>query len=608
MVNDRVAAPPKPASANPSNYDGYWQATFNQPATYPIHQKVDPALYRPIGEWMGRLILPRRDEREAVMGALMEVYHSDEAHQELVGKIVRLRWHDDIETNSRFWGITRPVFFDANSRKVAMGGNIVPDRLDQRTQVNPFESLAGARPHDDMVVRLHGPIKVEMPAPGSNGDEEWPIVYTPRIPVQICGRYYALIRFVGPTAAGSDLYRVRHYNVQSGAFDGIEEVVRLPEVRPDNDGIMPATRTDIEKSPINELGWYIFGNSEADGTFCILGYAPRKLIRCKPMEVIKGAEESKLFLKPSGWKNVVVNGDVHTALLCPDGNDDKACLDMWREGDNLLLVHVYGGIGGPKGEAAARTPVYWGHFAFGIATIVHEPLANELVFDIEYLQVYAHNPDGLIAGTLHWSRYAGDRQFGWVGVRPIQDVIIKLDAFTDEFDFGKLKRSGLMQTVLALELMCSRYRIADGRGGTSISASNNCAQDSSQALYAAIRDIERGLTGRSDVQEWKRTNPKEAERVDRLLALGEKLRKTLLPFGSARADWEWGMATIGSSLAANPIENLGMALRSWRTILPSVAARSIVQVFLDEGASAWVLRSHQVGGVNPNIAPRIPSV
>jgi len=49
-------------------------------------------------------------------------------------------------------------------------------------------------------------------------------------------------------------------------------------------------------------------------------------------------------------------------------------------------------------------------------------------------------------------------------------------------------------------------------------------------------------------------------------------------------------------------------LRSWRTILPSVAVRSIVRVFLDNGASAWVLRTNQVGGDDPTIEPKIPSV
>lgn len=598
----------KDTKSKVANYESYWQAEFNHPTSYPIEQKLDPALYRPIGEWMGRLILPERDQRDAVMGALLELYHTDDAHQQLVGAMVRVRWQDDIETNSRFWGVTQSVFFDDNTRKMAAGGRIVPQRLDQRGPVNPIESLAGAHPNDDMVVRLHGPIRVENPQDTGGAVT----LYTPAIPVQITGRYYALVRFVGPIkpqdSTSDDLYQVVHYNQQSGTFDGPTETVRLPEVVHDSNGIMPATRTGIERSPCNELGWYIYGTQEQEGTFCILSYAPRSLLRCTPDETIVGVDAAKESLKPAGWRKVGVKGTTHTALLCPAEKGAELCLDEWKEGDALLLVHLYGGIGGRKGEPEARTPLYWGHSSFGVARIVREPLANELIFDIEYLQVYAHNSDGLTAGTLHWSRYTGDRQFGWLGTRPIQDVIIKLDCFTDDYVIGSFRRSGLTQTVMALEVMCARYRIADGRGGTSVSAANNCAQDSSQALYAAIRQIDRALNMRADIKEWGRGNPQEAARMKRLLALGRKLKSTLLPFGSARADWEWGMATIGSSLATNPIENLGMALRSWRTILPSVAVRSIVRVFLDQGASAWILRTNQVGGENPDIEPKIPSV
>src|SRR6478735_7411629 len=107
-----------------SNYESYHQAGFNNPASYPVEQRLDPALYRPIGEWMGRLILPELNQRDEVMGALLELYHTDDAHQQWVGKTVQVRWQDDIETNSRFWGVTQPVFFDDNARKMAANGQI----------------------------------------------------------------------------------------------------------------------------------------------------------------------------------------------------------------------------------------------------------------------------------------------------------------------------------------------------------------------------------------------------------------------------------------------------------------------------------------------------
>jgi predicted Abi (CAAX) family protease len=593
----------QPAARKPSNYEQYWAAQFNQPTYYPVRQTLSPDHYQPIGEWMGRLILPAIDERDEVLGALMEVYHADAAHQDLVGQVVRLRWRDDAETNARFWGITQPVFFDDAARKTMAGGAVLPERLDQRPQVNPLESLAGARAHDDIVVRLHGPIEVNM-----GEGQERPILYTPRLPAQITGRSYALVRFLAPVTPDGDQYSVAHFNRQSGNFDGPEEVVRLPQVLPDINGIHPSVNRDIEKSPANALGWYIFGAQDPGGVFTVLSIAPRGLLRCQPEETIIGQDVGKKFLAPNAWRDAAKKGTFQTTLLCPDRANPAQCLAQWEEGDRLLLVHLYGGIGGPKGEREARSPLYWGHFAFGVATIVREPLANELSFDIEYHQVYAHNSDGLIAGTLHWSRYSGDRQMGWMGVRPIQDMIIKLDCFTDEYDFGWLRRSATDQMSLALEVMTSRYRIADGRGGTRVSAANNCAQDSNQALYAAVRNIHRFMSQRDDFQDWRAKNPVEAQRADRLIEMGEDLRKLLLPFGSARADWQWGMATIGSSLADNPIDSLGMALRSWRTMIPPIAARGVAEIFAKHGASIWVLRTFQVGGHDPGIEPRIPNV
>ncbi len=590
------------APRQPSSYHGYWAADFNRPQHYPPTQTLPAGRYQPVGQWMGRLILPAHDQREQVMGTLFEVYHTAPAHKDLVGQIVRLRWRDDLETNARMWGVTQPVFFDDSARKTADGGAVLPERLDQRGHVNPFESLAGSHPHDDLIVRLHEPVAVEFV------DGECPILYTPRVPVQITGRYYALARFLAPDQAGSDLYKIVHFNRQSGAFDGPGEVVRLPRVVPDINNLHPSVNREIERSPVNESGWYLFGAQDHSGVFTVQALAPRALLRRRPDQCLVGQSEAKRYLSPSAWRKSGLKGTVQSTLLCPDGAKAEECLAEWQEGDSLLLVHLYGGIGGPKAERAARGPVYWGHFAFGIAHIVREPLAGELIFDIEYHQVYAHNPDGLTAGTIHWSRYAGDRQYGWLGLRPIQDILIKLDCFTNDFEIGTLRRSALTQMVLALEVMTARYRIADGRGGTRISAANNCAQDSSQALYAAIRAIERFLRLRADVQSWREQLPAESTRIGQLLALGEDLRKMLLPFGAARADWQWGAATLGCSLADSPMQNLGMALRTWRTMLPSIAVRCVAEVFAQHGASMWVLRSHQVGGHDPDIAPRIPNV
>ena len=53
----------------PSNYARYQEAEFTHPDYYPVNQTVDSTLYRPIGNWMGRLILPTLEQRHQVRGA-----------------------------------------------------------------------------------------------------------------------------------------------------------------------------------------------------------------------------------------------------------------------------------------------------------------------------------------------------------------------------------------------------------------------------------------------------------------------------------------------------------------------------------------------------------
>jgi len=61
--------------------------------------------------------------------------------------------------------------------------------------------------------------------------------------------------------------------------------------------------------------------------------------------------------------------------------------------------------------------------------------------------------------------------------------------------------------------MMARYRIGDGTGSTFVGP-NNCAQDSNQALYAALQ---RG----SRAREWTQVNPDAAPQIKPLMRLGD---------------------------------------------------------------------------------------
>lgn len=600
MHADRTVKEEKARST--SSYARYWQAAFNQPDYYPLDRRPNPDLYRPIGAWMGRLVLPAPEQREQVRGALLDIHYAPAEFADLVGGVVRLRWADSAQANKLYWSLTRQVLFDERARKAATEGRVLPERLQGRLLVNPFESLAGAHPHDDIMVRLPEPVVVDM-VPSDGGA---PILAIPRQPVQISGRFYGLVRFDGPEGTEGS-YRVTHYRRDSGAFDGPSELVCLPPVVANENGVLPFTSTGIERSPAGSDGWYIYGACNHDGTFIVQALAPRRLLRLQPERVIRDQEAALAMIGKQDAKQAASRrGQAINVFIAPPAMKLDAARADWQEHDEALLIHVYGGIGGKQAEPALKTiPLYWGHFSFGVARVVREPLADELSFDIEYLQVYAHNPDGLISGTHHWSRYMGDRQYGWLGTRPVRDVLLRLPCFTGRR--GQSAVTPLELTRRYLEMMTARYRIGGGTGSSLVTPAYNCAQDSNQSLYAAFKVISQNLAAQDRSHFTDGDTMRERDLAD-LVALGKDLERYLLPFGGARVDWASDAGVLGSSVEKSGLQNVLTALRSWRTMLPSVAARTLVKIFLTHGASAWILDTYQIGGDNPNIAPVMPNV
>jgi predicted Abi (CAAX) family protease len=614
------------ANRQPSNYQLYQQAAFNHPDYYPLTQPVPLDRYQPVAPWMGRLILPSPSARKRVKGALFEVHHAPIEYHHLVGLIVMLQWSYNPNVRALVRAVTKDVHFSAEADYTSeYGGLVHPERLDHWRQVGPLESLAGSRPQDDVIVMLPSKVEVEeyqrletketakeLPIDPAqlHSDSAVPSVsYVLRIesqPIQITGRFYGLVQF--QTALDDDRFQVVHFNRQSRQFNGPEEIVRLPQVVADQNGVFPSTSHGIERSAPNTTGWYIYGAPDADGVFVVQSLAPRALLWLQPDRIICGRQAAYHYIRNQAWANIAAQkGKISSVLLNPSEQRYQAAIEDWHVGDRALVLHVYGGIGGKKREPAAATPLFFGHFAYGVATVVHDPIADERRFDIRYYQVYTHNTDGLVAGVLHWSRYMGDRQFGWMGTRPVCDILIKLEAFTRRYRFGDMERSPLETMLQQLEAMTARYRIGDGTGGTYVGVANNCAQDSNQALFASLVHLETNVrNGQAWLEQWSVTHPDQAQRFEQLLSLKRSLKRQLQPFGVPRPDWEKNEYNLGSTLEDEPLRNLVTGLGSWRTILPRLASDAVVKSFLRQGATVWVLRTSQVGGFDPDIEPIAP--
>jgi predicted Abi (CAAX) family protease len=200
----------------------------------------------------------------------------------------------------------------------------------------------------------------------------------------------------------------------------------------------------------------------------------------------------------------------------------------------------------------------------------------------------------------------GDRQYGWLNLRPVRDVAIKLDAVTTRYDIDGVILSPLENLLYQLQIMMARYRTGDGTGVTYVGPANNCSQDSNQALYASLQQLQRATDSMPEPEAWLKAHPAQAAKATQLKQIGRSLQRDLLPWGTARADWKEHETVLGSSLEDSPLRQLAMGLVSWRTMLPRIASDRVVESFLQRGATVLVMRTSQVGGTNADIEPIAP--
>ncbi|MBD1911823.1 MULTISPECIES: CPBP family intramembrane metalloprotease domain-containing protein [unclassified Leptolyngbya] len=609
-----------------SSYALSQEAGFNRPDHYPLRPPTGAKteFYRPIKPWVGRLILPELRARGATDWVWFEVHQAPPDSQDLIGKTVKLEWGDSSFAQNYPPIVTTNVRLSDRARQFEGMGNLIPTRLDGWRRVGPLESLAGARPNNDLEASL-GTVKLTTNTAGE------PVLRTEREPVQVTGRMYGLVSIVAPETeqpnvrpatcpvkqrlCESELYRVRHYNPQTQQFDGPEDVIRIPQQPPDAGGRFFSTPHQLASSSAGRAGWYIYGAFDAGGMFTVQAIKPRSLVQLAPGEVLLGKRRGRTYISQHNWGDMAERkGSLHTVLLDPVHREAEKAIADWKEGDQALLIHLFGGIGGENGDPVMGWTVT-GHYSYGIAQVVREPLTQELQFDMTYQQIYANNTNGIVSGSLDWTAYMGDLQRGWMGSRPVSDIVIKLDALARPFKFGdqEVPVSILRELMLQTQVIAARYRTGDGTGLAAVTPATSCVQDSSQALYIALSRLQQEILKRPDVLNWIKNHPQDPEtrRFQRVVELGKVLNDLLVPRGVVRPDWEKNaefLAGISGSGDLGRQSTLRNALLSWRSILPRQAHDEVSRILLNAGAQLWFLRTDQVGGLDPSIEPVAPTM
>ena len=310
----------------------------------------DASNYKPIATWSGRLLFDRENRLEH--GAVqIEVHNAPQ--KKYIGQTMTLGWNftkEDTELHNYVEFLTMDVTFGDEAKKSATTGRIHPERLDGLSNVGPLESLAAARPDNDIYVVL--PEAAEPVVEGGN------TILISKPPVQARGKLRCLATFVGPSAeGGDDLYDIQHYNPNTQAMDGPTETIRVPGFPKNNRGLYCSTARQIEGSPVNAFGWYLYGQVMDDGIFVVEAWEPRRALQLQVLDAAIGGVDADIdAIKNRVWAGTRhKKGTVETILLDPTADegelDTETAVADWTEGERCLVIHLFGGIGGSIGTS-----------------------------------------------------------------------------------------------------------------------------------------------------------------------------------------------------------------------------------------------------------------
>ena len=563
---------------------------------------AEKKLYRPISEWTGLLILPQVDGRNENGGVFILLSNTPDEYCELKGKRIPLVWEPDVTHGNWYKNETVDINFNEDTLKSINEKNIHPSRLDGWKNVSPLESLAGSREQDDVTVM----VKNAEVRNGKNGHH----LITEAEPVQISGTHYGLVTFRENT--GPHEYRILHYNSETGTFDGAEEFVICSDIPMRNEPQIPqSSLKNIEKSELNNWGWYIYGEFNQEDKFVISAIKPRFLFQVNYTSRHKGIRATKHYIKDENWKNSQ-KGAVEKILLDAWKQNSEFQVDpyhMIKEGNSYLLFHLFGWIGGEKGDSPGS--LVPGHSSPGIATVIRDPFTGELQWDIEYKQVYCHNPEGIIAGSVKWHCYMGSLNRGWMYCVPVSDSIMLHPALSKYYEFDGFTFSPLKEIESGLYRIMARMRSGCGTGLSPVNMATSCSQDTAMTFDSVFRLISREYFNRASIKHWIKGNPTHEQTIHlhQLMALFIKWENYFKPLFIAPRRWRaFHRNKTYKKILPGFISRFFDALMTSRSIFPRSLHDGVGKIVLDSGGAVWLLRSNLIGGEIDGIEPLNPTI
>jgi len=546
--------------------------------------------YKPIGEWGGQIILPQRAKRLPGGAVPMLVFSSP--RKELIGRIIKLAWNPSNKDENWFDELSVDVNFNPSTQ--AFGERVgcrFPTVLNGWEKVSPLESLAANRSEETIEVILRNPVY-------SDGT-----LYISEEPVQVNGALVCLARFKGK--AEGNLRTIVHYNPETRRFDGPEEIVTIMPRKPAPKEDAPNTSMEnIENTGLNSGGWYLYGK-RLKHTFLVKSLEPRLHLLLQPTTCLDKPDDIRQFVNRGVFDGIrpglfrkTYSAEKQTAGISKD----------WPVGSRHLLIHLFGWRKTPQHKPGVMDflNLVTGHFSFGFAEVVRDRFTGEARWDIEYKQVYGHNREEVVSGSMKWHAYMGNLRRGWMYSIPVADTIIKIPELEPYNINGRAIRP-MRGLARELEKMMAKYRVGSGSGCSMVRPDVSCVQDSHCALYGALDCLINNIGRHPQVLAWRKAGSADAQRFEALTSLGQAVEKRIVSFGTAQGNWQEFVKVPFGTRNPSKVMALVNTMLSIKTVFPRAAYDHLLALSAQRKYPMWTILTCQIGGEIPGLIPQKPT-
>lgn len=594
-------------------------------------------------EWGGQLLLPAMEHRSD--GAVyLKVSHAPEQHKSSVGQIIKISWPKTSGSANKF----RPnINFDPKELAEAQkAGNVVPLVLNGWSSVSPLESLAAGRcgghfipfslqngktlslcdyqPLDRIYVRIR------------NATLTSDVLTLFEEPMVVAGTHMTLVKNIQRTNRSEANGRFSLYTANQFINGNFSDAVKVEFLVEENFGRRPNfTFNNINASPAGSQGWFLHGEMDSDlikdkTVFVAKAIEPRALLKTSGnFEIIEGGSAGQKFItyqdnlaeKDEYLSKHALTRDKFSQLennfrrlrILPDGESSRLSAQSpiknasysetnspFRAGEKGLVVHLFHWITNAAGKKdVGPLGLVTGHYSYGFYEVVREPLTGELQFEVNYQQVYGQGPDGVISSRISRAEYMGNFRRGWSNSIATSDVLVRTPWLNMPIDppAGAPTAGYTPYDILndTLSLMTQAYRTGSGDGISSVTPWASCVQDSSQALFIALRQSEKMVANTHGTNFCSK--PELKGMCNLLSALKTQFDAAdIFENAQVRPDWLNNSLELQIRRSSNAIDNGYAALASYKTALPRNAFNLFLGTMLSQRMELMLMDNVQIGG------------